>query len=294
MDRAAAHARGLIALYINDRLAKREIVLSSAETITSVLRHWARTVDHAPPDRWTCDQVTAWVYDEAVRASTMKSRATKLRPYVRWLIRHGHLDRDPCEHIGRIHVPPGDPRDLEPSEVGLLLSVCPDDRARLIVGLMAQLGLRCGDVARIRIEDIDVRRRRLHVRAKGGRGAVTHPEPITQEAWETLEPWLCGLGRRTGPLIESYQRPGRALQPGTISKLVGEWITTAGLKTFPYDGISAHALRHSTAQHMLDNGADMRAVQHALGHKSLRTTEGYARREPAGLREAMEGRRYVA
>jgi integrase len=268
MDRAAAHARGLIALYINDRLAKREIVLSSAETITSVLRHWARTVDHAPPDRWTCDQVTAWVYDEAVRASTMKSRATKLRPYVRWLIRHGHL--------------------------GLLLSVCPDDRARLIVGLMAQLGLRCGDVARIRIEDIDVRRRRLHVRAKGGRGAVTHPEPITQEAWETLEPWLCGLGRRTGPLIESYQRPGRALQPGTISKLVGEWITTAGLKTFPYDGISAHALRHSTAQHMLDNGADMRAVQHALGHKSLRTTEGYARREPAGLREAMEGRRYVA
>lgn len=72
--------------------------------------------------------------------------------------------------MGRIRIPEGAPRDFTRLEVEQLLAACPDQRARLIVLLMAHLGLRCGDVARIRIEDLDTRLRSLHVRAKGGRG----------------------------------------------------------------------------------------------------------------------------
>ena len=55
----------------------------------------------------------------------------------------------------------------------------------------------------------------------------------------------------------------------------------------------ADSLRHSCAQRMLDAGADIRQVQHALGHSSVTITEQYLRRQPPGLRDAMEGRTYT-
>jgi integrase/recombinase XerD len=79
-----------------------------------------------------------------------------------------------------------------------------------------------------------------------------------------------------------------------VSVLVRKWIAAAGVKSLPGDGISAHALRHTCAQDMIDRGADIREVQHALGHRSVMSTEIYLRRAPVGLRQAMEGRRYSA
>lgn len=280
--------------YLSDRIAKDELAASSADVIRTVLRQWARYVDYRAPDRWTQANVISWLDPATLRANTRKSRLTKLRPYVRWLIAEGDLEHDPTEGIGRIKTPRGAPRDMDAGEVATLLTACPDDRARLIVLLMVHVGLRCGDVARIRIEDVDAHRRALHVRAKGGRGEPTHWDPVPDEAWESLVEWIRIAGRRSGPLLRSYQRPDSALEPATVSKLVGRWIRSAGLKEFPYDGRSPHALRHTCAQHMLDRGADLRDVQYALGHRTIRSTEVYARREPPGLRAAMEGRRYTA
>lgn len=284
----------LIDAYVGARVARGDLARSSADAIRRTLRQWVRHVDFATPRRWTVDEVATWVNDVALRANTRKSRLTKLRPFARWLILEGRLASDPTIGIGRIRVPRSTPRDLTPDEVGRLVGACPDERARLIVLLMVQLGLRCGDVARIRVEDFDVRRRLLHVRAKGGRGEPTHWEPIPDEAWGALGRWLPVLGHSSGPLLRSYQHADRGLSPQWVSKLVGGWIRVAGLKDLPWDGRSAHALRHSCAQHMIDGGADLREVQHALGHHSIRSTELYVRREPPGLRRAMEGRRYAA
>lgn len=283
-----------IGTYVAERVSRGEITESSASVIEPMLRQWVRHVDFAPPRRWSVDDVAEWVNDSRLRASYRKSRLTKLGPYCRWLILEGKLQRDPTLGIGKIRIPDGGARDLSVEEITALLSVLPDARAVLIVVLMVQMGLRCGDVARIRIEDIDARRRRLHVRAKGGRGEPTHWEPITEEAWYVLAPWLRSGERASGPLVRSYQRPDRALDPHTVSKLVGRWIKAAGLKDFPWDGRSAHALRHSFAQHVLDGGADLRDVQYALGHRSIRSTELYVRREPPGLRDRIDGRRYLA
>lgn len=290
----AEHYR-LIRTYVAGRVERLELTPSSGEVIEPVLRQWVRHVELRPPRQWTPELVATWVNDTRLRPSYRKSRLTKLRPYVRWLVLEGHLDRDPTLRIGKIPVCSADPRDLTFEEIAAVLAVCPDMRARLIVLVMAQLGLRAGDVARIRVEDINVRRRTLHVRAKGGRGEPTHWEPITTEAWDALRSWLSesGVGR-TGPLVRSYQRPDRGLTPQAISKLIVGWMWEAGVKKAPWDGRSGHALRHSCAQHMIDGGAELRDVQKTLGHRSIRSTELYVWREPPGLRDAMEGRRYAA
>lgn len=282
----------LVDAYLNDRIRSGELAESSAGTIRRVLEQWHRQAPTEPAD-WTVDHVAAWVNHGNSRPNTRKSRLTKLRPYLRWLIAAGVIDRNPSDGIRRIHVPKGTPRDMARWEIAALLAACPDARAVLIVLLMLQCGLRCGDVARIRVEDVDARRRVLNVRGKGGRGEPTHWVAVPDEAWGKVVAHLRSLGRSAGPLIESQRHPGVGITPHSVSKLVGTWIRDAGLKEFPHDGKSAHAARHTCAQDMLDNGADLREVQFALGHSTVRSTEIYTRREPPGLREAMEGRRYL-
>jgi integrase/recombinase XerD len=274
--------------YVIHRVGVGELAISSAQVIRVVLNQWITRAGTTPAE-WTPDDVSGWVFDPAIRASTAKSRLTKLRPWCRWMVDEGALEKDPTSRVAKIRIPSGGDRSFDPDEIGLLLDVCPDPRAEMIVTLMYQLGLRAGDVARIRVEDIDYRRRMLHVRGKGGRGEPTRWTPITEEAWRVIQPWLT---IRSGPLVQSYQCPGLPLQPHTVSTLVGGWIREAGLKQFPGDGRSSHSLRHSFAQHLVDQGTDLRLVQRGLGHASLRTTEDYVRREPPGLREAMEGRQY--
>lgn len=229
-----------------------------------------------------------------LRAGSQKSRLGRLGPFMRWLVREGVIAADPTIDIAPVRDEQRPPRDMTTDEVRRLLAATPDKRGELIIMLMVHCGLRCGDVARIRIEDLDHRRRILDVRAKGGRGEITHSVPVPDEAWELVQAQIERLGRWSGPLIESYREPGHPLEAAWISRMVRRWCKKAGLKAAPHDGVSAHALRHTMAQQVLDRGASLREVQYALGHRTSRSTELYLRREPPGLREALEGRHYAA
>lgn len=280
-----------VEMYVRRRVELGELAPRSEQTTRAVLRQWHH---HAGPiTNWTTEQAFGWVHDQSVRPNTRRNRLNKLRPYVRWLLAEGHLPVDILAGVPKVRVPSPIPRDLEADAVSRVLAVCADDRARLAVLLMVHCGLRCVDLSRALLEDVDPQRRLLKVRAKGGRGEVTHQVPIPSEAWDALV-GLLNI-RRSGPIIASLRRnQPTAVTAGCLSKMIGRLVRDAGLKAFPYDGVSAHALRHSCAQQMLDLGAPLRAVQWALGHKHSSTTEMYLRREPPGLREAMEGRRYAA
>ncbi len=279
--------------YIDHRRARGELAESSIVTVRPILHQWHH---HAGPlHRWTGELAAGWVHEQHLRPNSRKGRLSRLRPYCRWLVRHGHLAHDITLDVPSVKVPPPNPRDLPAASVAQLLAVCPDDRARLVVTLMVQCGLRCVDLSRVLIEDIDAARQTLAVRAKGGRGEVTHTVPIPSEAWVMLTSYLAGEGRWCGPLIaNAWTIAPRPISANRISVLVRRWVAAAGLKAFPHDGVSAHALRHSCAQGMLDGGASLREIQFALGHRHQTTTEVYLRREPPGLRAAMDGRRYLA
>lgn len=284
-----------IGLYLAHRVSRGELNPASVVTIRPMLQQWHSFAGES--SGWSEQLAVEWIHgDETLKPNTRKNRRSRLRPYTRWLFREGLIPEDIAVDLPAVKVPEPNPRDLPPEAVSQLLAVIPDERGRLIVMLMVQCGLRCVDLSRALIEDIDIRNRVLAVRAKGGGGEITHHVPIPEEAWHVLvsgplQRW------RTGPIVRSEglgHEGQRGISANRISVLVQEWIADAGLKSFPYDGISAHALRHSCAQHMIDGGADVRSVQWALGHRSVTTTEIYLRREPPGLREALEGRRYVA
>jgi integrase len=278
--------------YVAHRVATGELVASSAATTAPILRQWHR---HAGPiEQWSTTIAAEWVHAPHLRPNSRKGRLSRLRPYTAWLTAAGVLAVDVSLGVAPVKIPPPDPRDLAPADVAALLAAAPDERGRLVVLLMVHCGLRCVDVSRARVEDVDVARRTLAVRAKGGRGEVTHTVPVPAEAWEALAAHLAALGRRAGPLVCSLRRRSpTAVSANRLSVLVRRWVADAGLKVVPYDGVSAHALRHTCAQGMIDAGADIRLVQSALGHRHVTTTETYLRRRPPGLREAMDGRRYV-
>lgn len=278
----------LVAAYVAERIDDG-LADSTAARFTTRLTAWHR---HAgAPSRWTADTVSAWAYDPALAPATRRSYAKHLRSYMAWLVRRGDLADDLTDDVARVRVPKPNPRDLTVAQVRDLVAVLPDDRARLIVLVMAQAGLRAGDLARARVDDVDVDRRTLAVRGKGGQGEVTHWVPLPAEAWGYVERRLARP--ELGPWLVCSERFRQGPEPMTanhLSRLVARWLRAAGITGA---GISSHSLRHSCAQHMLDAGADIRQVQHALGHSSVTITEQYLRRQPPGLRDAMEGRTYT-
>ena len=173
------------------------------------------------------------------------------------------------------------PRALDADQVAHVLSACPDARAVAVVWLCVGLGLRCCEVARARVEDWHRRDNILLVHGKGDREREL---PVTAEVAAALDDYLAEWPATVGPLVRSYAQPWRPLGADTVSIYVGRWMRAAGVKRAAWDGVSAHALRHTAASDVLDVCGDLRAVREMLGHRHLATTSIYLRH--AGCRSS--------
>ncbi|RIV40720.1 tyrosine recombinase XerC [Micromonospora radicis] len=144
-------------------------------------------------------------------------------------------------------------------------------RDRALLELLYGTGVRVSEACGIDLADVDHGRRVVRVRGKGGRERTV---PYGVPAQRALDEWLhrgrpvlVVPGSRDALLLGA--RGGR-LNPTTARRIVGSYAAAAGL---PHTG--PHALRHSAATHLLEGGADLRAVQEFLGHSSLASTQVY-------------------
>lgn len=240
------------------------------------------------------DDIERWL---AGRRDTLSDRALArelscVRTFFRWSTERGWITRDPTRGIKGPRRQEDEPRNLSRAEVSATILAAPDNRARLIISLMIQSGLRRGEVASARIENIAWRDQIMLVRGKGSKERIV---PLPDETMEMLALYLSEHPASHGPLIRSYERPRDALTANYIGSMVSRVMYDAGVKQRPYDGKSAHAYRHSCADHMLEEGADVREVQELLGHESIATTNRYTKRRRAAttLRQAAGGRRYA-
>jgi integrase/recombinase XerD len=129
---------------------------------------------------------------------------------------------------------------------------------------MGRQGLRCVEVSRLAVADWDRAAGRITVRGKNDDERTI---PVADDVAALL---AAHVGARTsGPVI--------GWQPARLSRRVRGWLEAAGLKDDAYDGVSAHALRHTAASDLYDACRDVKAVQRFLGHQNVATTDRYLR-----------------
>lgn len=244
------------------------------------------------------------------RASVAR-RVSALRAFGRWLVREGHIEADPAALVGAPKVEQKLPTHLDIKEVvGMIESVDTSQplgrRDRAILELFYASGLRLSELVALDLQDVNLSGRIARVTGKGGkerlvpfnnststaikaylkdRGGVPPPAPpaARQRNRPTTNnrqpPYAKASGGRppTDPLFLNYQ--GTRLSTRGVDRIVRRYAREAATRL----GVSPHALRHSFATHLLQAGADLRAIQELLGHSRLSTTQRYTHLDATSL-----------
>jgi integrase/recombinase XerD len=213
---------------------------------------------------------------------------TSLRFFFSWLVKTGRLLGDPTVHLPRPRRPQHLPRSLKVSEVARLIASLPQTtlglRDRALVELLYGTGMRRSELARLRLDDVDLEQRQLLIRE--GKGRKDRVVPLGKKAKKVLLDYLehgrVKLLRGKEQNAVFLGRRGERLSCSQVTHRLAELGLKVHLKLAP------HVLRHSCATHLLKGRADIRHIQRLLGHKSLQTTERYTKVEVADLREVIQ------
>lgn len=284
----------LAVVYVGKRLAAGQVNERTAAQLRYRLADFAASAPRNPR-RVYRSHVERWMERPDLRPQYRRARLSALRGFCRWAVAEGHMVKDPTLLVPMPTVPPQLPKRLTTVEAERLVAATAGDRRlRLIVLLMLQEGLRRVEVSRLNVEDIDFAERSMVIRGKGGQGCETDALPITAETWAALDAYLAESDHSHGPLIRNRVRRHGRMSASTISELVRQAMVDAGVKR-PGDRLrTPHSCRHTMAHDVLSRTQNVRAVQQALRHRSVRSTEVYLRGHTAELREVMEGRRYAS
>lgn len=231
--------------------------------------------------------VVDWLNGMDVSAVTIRHRLSAVRVFFRWAQGQRLIKQDPCAGLRAPRQPRRVPRAITEADYQRLLLVLPDRRAKLIVSLMFDLGLRRAEVARLEVCDLDMHDRTVRVLGKGGHTRVLPLIPIVLDA---LVPYMAERGAGAGPIIRSETHPHQGISAERVGDLVALWMAQAGVKAAPHDGKSAHALRHGFSERLYGRGVELRVIQAALGHRDASTTWLYLRNQAdlADLRAALD------
>jgi len=280
--------------YVAQRKARGEVNERTAEQLEGRLRSFALLVD-TRPERVRRRHVERWMEVPGLSPAYRRARLSALRGFCQWCVQNGHMPKDPTLGVKLPTVPQGLPRARPREDTRRVLEHCPDLRTRVCALLMVQEGLRRAEVANAQVADLCLRARTLGVRGKGGRGLVTRTVPVSDETCRTITAYMAEVGMTAGHLIRSVKWPDRGVSAQRVGELVTAAMWDAGIKRANGDGVSPHALRHSAAHDMIDEGADVLEVQQMLGHRSIQNTMVYLRGHvSADLRRAAGGRTYLA
>ncbi len=236
-------------------------------------------------------------YDRGQARASAARRLAAIRSFGRYLRREEHVERDPGALMAAPKQERKLPARLEEREMARMLEA-PDGstplgrRDRAILELFYASGLRLAELVGLGLEDVDLGNRLVRVLGKGGKERIV---PFTRAAAAALRAWLPdrgSLARPGGGAAPASGRRGRAaaeplfvnyrggrLSARSVDRLVRRYAAATSTRY----GISPHALRHSFATHLLERGADLRAIQEMLGHARISTTQRYTHVSAAQL-----------
>lgn len=283
-------------LFLNHCSAERNLSPRTERAYRCDLRYFlaeigAHTGVEVCSEKWIEQAIHCWQAPGTLQASTLKRRVACLKVFLRWLYRKRFIDVNPFERLQvNIRLPRRLPRNLQTEEIRKLVSSKPSmlDRrqadgsmnrvewdeltARLAIEILFLTGVRIGELANIRLSDIDGELRQIRILGKGGKERqVAFPDDVTTKRLELYRTHatarftqlahhqllLNGLGR---PANEQYLR-----------RVIRHFAEGVKLER----RVTPHMLRHTAATQLLEAGVDIRFLQKLLGHASITTTELY-------------------
>ncbi len=223
--------------------------------------------------------------------ATRARKTAAIRAFYRYLAASGRLDHDPSARLAAPRTAELLPKVLTVAEVERLLtrpsgSPC-GLRDRALLEVLYGAGLRASEALGLRIQDVDLEVGFVRVVGKGDKERVV---PLGRKGVASVLAYLQRgrpfLGAPGGikPAQLFLNARGRRLGRQGLHLVVKRYAAEAGLP----DTVSAHTLRHSFATHLVEGGADLRAVQEMLGHADLSTTQIYTHVSPAHLRRVYD------
>ncbi len=219
--------------------------------------------------------------------ATVARKLASTRSFYDCLRRAGVVTANPADLLTAPKLDSKLPRVLDRDEMIALLDRIPartplEIRDRAMFELAYSCGLRCSEITGLDLGSMEFDSEQLRVE---GKGSKTRLIPVGEPAQRWVgrylsagRPNLVRMPREGGSLFVS--KSGRRLSSSDITRRLQKWVREAAIA----GGVSPHALRHSFATHLLEGGADLRAIQELLGHASVSTTQIYTRVDPSRLR----------
>jgi integrase/recombinase XerC/integrase/recombinase XerD len=259
-------------------------------TDAAELAAWA-TANRLNPENVDYKALRRWAARLSQRGAAPRTMARKLasiRSLFRSLLEHGQIAANPADLLPAPKLPHSLPKTLKPADISRLLERIPattplEQRDRALFELAYSSGLRAEELVDLDTESIEFDSEQVRVE---GKGSKTRFVPVGEPALRSIAAYL----ERGRPALQSAEpdpalflsKSGRRLSTSDVRRRLRVWARHAAAQT----GVHPHALRHSFATHLLDGGADLRAIQEMLGHASISTTQVYTRVESARLRAA--------
>ena len=286
--------RDALELFLDELSTQRRV---SPHTRAAYRRDIERALDRAaapgrpvPPPAWTTEllgRVQRELWSRRQAPASVARALAAWRSFSRFCVRRGILAVDPSAGLPSPRLPKRLPRTLPVAALNAALDRIAGDpaalRDRALLELAYSCGLRLSELIGVNRGDLDRGAQVVRVRGKGRRERLV---PVGDAALVALDRYLDAT-REARPAAARgddpiFLGPRGRLSGRTVQRVVRRRLAevASGL------GVSPHALRHSFASHLLDRGADLRAIQELLGHRSLATTQVYTHVSRGQLRKA--------
>ena len=293
------HLREFLEYLLLNRNASAHTVAAYESDLTQFLtfaaQHLGTTIEALEPSQLQLTTVRAFMadlYRQGHARSSVARKLSAMRAFGRFLRREGWIEVNPAALAVAPKREQRVPAHLSMDEMTRLLEM-PDAsdplgrRDRAILELFYASGLRLSELVGLDLENVNLRGRMVRVMGKGGKERVVPFNGATEQslrAWlgdranlriaqarsvETRPKSLKSRAQSREPIFVNFR--GARLTGRSVQRLVARYVAACSTRF----GISPHALRHSFATHLLQRGADLRAIQELLGHVQLSTTQRY-------------------
>lgn len=265
----------------------QEAYMQDLEKLLNFLK--AENIDFLKCTYENLQQFSAELHDIGIHARSQARIISGIHSFYRFLLLNNYIETDPSELLETPKIGLHLPEVLTVEEIDRIIEAVDMDKAegqrnRAILETLYSCGLRVSELCNLKMSDLYFTEGFVKVEGKGSKQRIV---PISQRAIKEIRYWLIDRQAwRVKPGYEDYvflARWGKGISRIMIFHLIKELADKAGITK----KISPHTFRHSFATHLLEGGANLRAIQAMLGHESITTTEIYTHIDRDRLRQEI-------